>query len=191
MNIEQQKDVALAVYDRLSIIDPECILAGGAPRDWYMGNPCNDLDFYFASPASTATATKRQLDKLFTDVKQMSKPEKSDMYAYMPGLSRIWECKVNGIGVQLIQMNTAKDRWLAVDHMDVSICKIWMNRNGHIIPHKDFKLTMGSKIMFLREGYRWSNKHGKKMMERFSEEYTCGTREQAVNSIVNKQLELL
>lgn len=37
MNIEKQKDVANIIYDRLRLADPHCILAGGAPRDWYFG----------------------------------------------------------------------------------------------------------------------------------------------------------
>lgn len=38
MTIEQQKATAQSVYEKLKVIDPHCVLAGGAPRDWYFGN---------------------------------------------------------------------------------------------------------------------------------------------------------
>ena len=44
--IEEQQEVAKYVLQKLEIIDPCCILAGGAPRDWDLGTPANDLDFY-------------------------------------------------------------------------------------------------------------------------------------------------
>ena len=44
--IEKQMSVAQNVLNKLEFFDPSCILAGGAPRDWYFGNLANDLDFY-------------------------------------------------------------------------------------------------------------------------------------------------
>ena len=46
MNIDQQKLTADGILGILEQFNPDCILAGGAPRDWYMGNPCNDLDIF-------------------------------------------------------------------------------------------------------------------------------------------------
>jgi len=49
--ISVEKSIADEVLSRLEVIDPTCILAGGAPRDWWLGQSCNDLDFYILSTA--------------------------------------------------------------------------------------------------------------------------------------------
>lgn len=42
----EQKDIARELLCKLEITDPNCILAGGAPRDWWFDKVANDLDFY-------------------------------------------------------------------------------------------------------------------------------------------------
>ncbi len=109
MTIEKQLDIADKIYDKLKIVDPYCILAGGAPRDWYFNNPARDLDFYFTSIGSTFGAVKKQLSKLFDDVTLLMDKEgypagRTSMYKTMPFLKRIWEFTVDGIPVQLIEL---------------------------------------------------------------------------------------
>jgi hypothetical protein len=50
--IEEQKKVADFLLRKLEIIDPFCILAGGAPRDWLMSKEATDLDFYLYTPVN-------------------------------------------------------------------------------------------------------------------------------------------
>jgi hypothetical protein len=45
--IKMQQAVADTVLQRLLTIDPFAIVAGGAPRDWYLGREATDLDVYF------------------------------------------------------------------------------------------------------------------------------------------------
>ena len=63
--IEQQKLVADKVLNQLYLICPEAIVAGGAPRDWYLGKPANDIDVYFSSTTTTASKLNKQLEKCF------------------------------------------------------------------------------------------------------------------------------
>jgi len=188
LNIERQKQIAQEVYASLTLIDPSCILAGGAPRDWYLGTEANDLDFYFCSTASTVGRVKEQLNRLGFEVQPSVCPLDSGLYESMPGLVRIWNCDQEDIKIQFIEMTDPKHRWDVVNNMDVSICKAWYTQKGQIVLHQDFKLTLASKIMFLKEGYNWSNKHGRKMIERFDTKFAAGTKEQAVNSVVSKAL---
>ena len=44
--IEHQKALARRFLKKLKAIDPCSVLAGGAPRDWFLGKPASDLDFY-------------------------------------------------------------------------------------------------------------------------------------------------
>lgn len=190
MTVQNQKEIANKVYRMLRLADPDCLLAGGAPRDWYFGNEANDLDFYFCSTASTMRTTGNQLKSLgFEGVKHISDPYTSELYKCMEGLVRIWECVVDGMKVQLIQLAEPKYRWKVVDNMDVSICKVYYVPDTQTVKlHKDFKLTIVSNIMFLKDGYEWSHKHAVKMAERF-QNFSRGTRETAIQRVLNQTLE--
>jgi hypothetical protein len=191
MNIEQQKTVAKSVYDKLRLADPDCLLAGGAPRDWYFGEVCNDLDFYFCSTACTMSSTQRQLKAIgFENVKHIADPHTNELYKSMEGLLRIWECDYAGMKVQFIQLCAPQDRWKVVNNMDISICKSYCKPNDlSIVLHRDFKLTVASGIMFLKKGYDWEQKHAVKMQERFKGKFAAGTKEQAIDRIVCISLE--
>lgn len=193
MNIGQQQDVAKKVYKRLQLADPDCLLAGGAPRDWYFNQPCNDLDFYFCSTACTMGSTKRQLEAIgFNDVRHVSDPFTSELYKSMDGLRRIWECVVDGMKIQFIQLESAKYRWAVVNNMDISICKAYCSsKELKITLHEDFKLTVASGIMFLKDGYYWDQKHALKMQERFKGIFSPGDKGQAIARLIHKSLEEL
>lgn len=198
MDIKKQKEVAEYVYSRLEIIDPYCILAGGAPRDWYFGTTANDLDFYYVSTASTIGACKGQLEKSFPGVEitmLMDKrgPHEDSLYKCMPNLVRIFEALIDGIKVQFIQLSDVgcyNSQFKVVTNMDVSICKI-AYKAGKFKIHKDFKKTVASKIMFTKEGYSWSDKHGQKMIERFKDKFYAGTEQQVNERLVQIALKSL
>lgn len=188
MTIQDQKDIAEKVYDALTLIDPSCVLAGGAPRDWYLGYEANDLDFYFCSTGCTVAQVKKQLNRVGFEVVASVRPAQSELYASMPGLTRIWDCEFQDMKVQFIQMCDTRHRWEVVNNMDISICKAWYSQKGEVILHKDFKLTFASKVMFLKENYRWSNKHGAKMKDRFKDTFVPGTRDQAEQKLITNAL---
>lgn len=189
MNIEEQKNVASSVYSKLRLADPDCLLAGGAPRDWYFNEVCNDLDFYFCSTACTMGSTKKQLESIgFTNVRHIADPYTSELYKSMDGLVRIWECDFEGMRVQFIQLATPQHRWKVVNNMDISICKAYCPANMEIKLHQDFKLTVASKIMFLKDGYDWDQKHAVKIQERFKNMFYVGTKKQALDYLVHQSL---
>ena len=188
INITLQQAVADNILSKIRLVDPGAILAGGAPRDWYLGYTANDLDFYFCSTGMTAGAVKKQLKAVGVEnVESSSDFHTTELYSTMEGLVRIWNTEVSGTKVQLIQLDTPQNRWQVVDRMDVSVCKVWY-LNGHINLHSDFKLTLASGVMFLSDKYCWANKHGQKMLERFKGKFVAGTKEQAKTAIVNKAL---
>lgn len=192
MSIEKQKQIADEILYKLELICPYVILAGGAPRDWYLGYEANDLDFYFTSLADTCSATKQQLDRVFdgyiSDI-QVNNYEDWDnsLYKTMPNLVRIFNASVDGVKVQFIQLTKDTNMFNVVDTMDVSICKAYY-KGGKIGITNEFKLTIASNIMFPSEGYSWSEKHGQKMIERFKNKFHAGTKEQAVSSLLSKTL---
>jgi hypothetical protein len=191
MNIEDEKLLAKEVLDCLSIICPHAILAGGAPRDWYMGETCNDFDFYFnLDPDSTLGSNEAQLSRVLPEgmVKIKGKDaHSSPLYKHMSALKRLHYYTYKGREVQLIQLNRLRDVFKVVDNMSCSICMIWW-KGGDVKPSGDFMLTYKTKMMYLSKGYSWSDPHPKKMRERFSS-YSCGTEDKAKSLAVRKFME--
>lgn len=67
--IEKQKLFAKEVLEKLQLIDPNATLAGGAPRDWWLGKPAKDLDFYFYSTFTVNRHMQRLADAVgLTDI---------------------------------------------------------------------------------------------------------------------------
>lgn len=193
MNIEEQKAIADELLQCLEKVCPYAILAGGAPRDWYMGNTCNDLDFYFnLDQDNTARFDSKILEGVLPEgmkvIKLEHSPKQNPLYKQMKTLRRIYYMEYKGIEFQLMRMHTQKDVWGVVGTFDCSICKIWYKR-GTIRRTLDFKKTITSKIMFLNEGYSWSDYHPKKMVERFKGEYYTGTLESCDRKLMQLVLE--
>lgn len=46
LTVDEQKQLAGIMFNKLRAFDPNCILAGGAPRDWYFNKEATDLDFF-------------------------------------------------------------------------------------------------------------------------------------------------
>ena len=192
MNIEQQKEIAKSVYSKLKIIDPNCLLAGGAPRDWYFGKECNDLDFYYVSTATTVSSCRKQLERTFegAEIKTLSEihgdgsREMIGLYKKMPDLLRVWQMNIEGMNVQLVQLSAPGSQFKVVGCMDVSICKIWADVNLKLYPSTEFKKTIASKSMFLSEGYSWGDPHPQKMKQRFEKLFSCASSEASVDKTI-------
>ena len=189
--INSQKATADYVYSLLKVIDPWCILAGGAPRDWYLGEPCNDLDFYFCSTASTLSTVQEQLAAMFgEDVFVAKRKHICGSYKHMESLKRIFDGELNGVKVQLMQLHTTGQQWSVVDSFSTSICKATYI-NGVIDLHRDFELTLATDIMFLSEGYTWEDFHPAKLKERYKGAYLAGNKPQAEKEATWKLLKLI
>lgn len=194
MGVEQQKIIADEIYAKLQVIDPYCILAGGAPRDWYFGNPANDLDFYFYSNGSTIGAVRKQLEAQFGTVQLLMDRERcasSPLYKTMEDLVRIWEMEYQGQKVQMIQLGNPRSTFKVVGKMDVSVCQVWYI-GGEVKLSENFKLTLASNIMFpTAEGYSWSDPHAQKMITRFKGKFHAGTKESAQDVVIRKALQTI
>ena len=192
--IKHQKEISKKVFEKLKIVCPFVKLAGGAPRDWYLGEPCNDLDFYFCTMASQIVYTRFQLESIFPEASitllMDRQGGKSDpLYESMKNLIRIWEMVVDGVPVQLIQMKSIADVSNVEEQMDVSICKISYDPvYDEYHKHSDFKITDKSKIIFLKEGYSLNCPHAQKIKRRFVDEwrYRLGTKDFAINCVLRR-----
>lgn len=192
MSIESQKKLASEILGKLYLVSPSCILAGGAPRDWIMGNGAKDLDIYFNSSAVTAWQTRKQLCTLYgkdlTFDKNHLEWQQNGMYRTMKSLKRIYYCHYKGFPVQFIELLTPSDTYKVVKSMSVSICQAWWKSDKINGVSQDFKLTMQSRVMFLNEGYQWDDPHPIKMVERFKSKFTKGNKQDAKDKIVAEVL---
>ena len=186
--IMEQKQIAGLVYKELRKADPYCILAGGAPRDWYYGMEAKDLDFYFYSSGETIRSVEKQLSDLMgfkvKHTKYSQDKEAYQAYKTMPFLRRVFKTEICGISIDFVQLVNPNDQFKVVEHMDVSICKIWADEGLKLKPSKDFLLTDASKVMFLTEGYKWTDLHPKKVVDKFGKKFVCGTKESAKEALV-------
>lgn len=187
--IINQKEVAKKVFESLTKVDPNCILAGGAPRDWYYGKEARDLDFYFCS---SARKVKEVLDQLkmcgipdnVSPNSCLSYTNENSIYSRMEGIKRIYNVDVDGQKVQLIMMRTCRDRWNCVKEMDVSICQIYCAKDLKLHREENFILTELSGIMFLNKEKEdvpeWDEYHPQKMVKRFGDKFKPGTKQDAM-----------
>jgi hypothetical protein len=197
IEIEQQKQIADEVLEKIELMCPRAIIAGGAPRDWYFGTPANDIDLYVTTSGDTQGVLLSQLSRLFKgsefDLKfewsKEKEQERQSTYKVMKTLRRIIDFEYKGVKFQLMEMNTLQDLFGVVDSFSTSICKAWY-KCGQIKRTQDFRLTEKTKIMFLNEDYEWSDPHPAKMKERFPS-YTRGSKEDAKKCIVNQVLQEL
>lgn len=127
-DIDKQKKVASEVLQKLESFDPTCILAGGAPRDWYFGNVANDLDFYvYFRPDLQRCFRDNQLEKVGLKNFRMKGKEDFDFpenYKRNPHLIAVYEGVYKKEKVQIMFMNE-KTFKCVVDLFPFGICQVW------------------------------------------------------------------
>lgn len=165
--IESQKKVADKVLYAIEGFDPSCIVAGGAPRDWMLGNLATDIDlFFFYRENSTAWEARKLLERaLGKSVSLKSADKITENYTTNPNLKRVWETVVDGINVQLIEMSVPT--WKVVDAFPLTICKVWY-KNGRITTTKEFdKSVKGSYIIKTDKMYANESRYLQKILAKF------------------------
>jgi len=162
--IAQQKQVADEILDGLMVADPHCILAGGAPRNWWLGKPANDLDFYVHWQHANQDVEIGRFKRMGFDVTRLEQSNE-EHYQTMPSLGRVWECEYKGIKVQFMVMREPTFKTV-IPSMGTSVCKAWY-KGGRIRYTLDFLVSHINNVMFLGEGYTGEEMHVKKMKEYF------------------------
>jgi len=105
--ITAQKLIADELLGKLNAIDPYVILAGGGPRNWFFGNPANDLDFYLHTKDETMSAVDARFKALGLEVSPMFTDDAECQYNCMKHLHRIYEGEYKGMVFQVMFMTEA------------------------------------------------------------------------------------
>lgn len=180
--IKQQKKIADTILHKLEIIDPHCILAGGAPRDWLLGKPAKDLDFYFCSnnPAYTVNTQLSRVGIEPTGGRDTTELE--TLYKTMKNLTRIIYCSIenSSIQIQLMQMKTKT--FGVLDDFACNMSKAWY-KHSKVHVEQDFLLGYKAKAIILNEGYKEDDPYIKKIKSYFPD-YRVMNRAQAEKALI-------
>lgn len=165
--IENQKQIAKEVLNKLEITDPNCILAGGAPRDWWFEQEANDLDFYvYWGENSTTSADLHRLKLLgFEDVKPLNRAPLEDIYGTIPELNRVWELTYKGQKVQVMVMDKSTFNCV-VNRFGTSVCMAWWKGNGVRVTSMFLESHL-SKTLYVKDDYNAKTSHVMKMQDRY------------------------
>lgn len=167
--IKHQKQVADKVLAAIESFDLTCVVAGGAPRDWYLGRQATDIDLFFHyRPRASAKEVKMLLERaLDVSVNRLGADNFSEEYKVNKDLKTVWQTEVDGVVVQFMEM--VKPTWGVVDHFPLSICKAWYKK-GKIFISSDFKKSLESKVIFKTNPiYMDSSRYLKKILSKFPE----------------------
>ena len=167
--VEHQKVVAKGILDKLECIDPYCILAGGAPRDWYFGNEANDLDFYiYITNHWTLNMVCKQLDKFGIKVNNIKTGENMPIsYKLHPHLRYFFDIE-SEIPTQIMVMKLPTFETV-VPSFPLNVCQAWW-KGGNIHVTKDFLLGERFKAIFkTNQIYANDHKYLQKILSRFND----------------------
>lgn len=167
-----QKEIAKEVLEALEVIDPSCLLAGGAPRDWFFGKPATDLDFYVYDARDLGqTVWLDRLNKTLLDVEILGNVEGKTAedvdceYSSMEHLRYVFEGKYMGMTVQVMVMSVPTYSSV-LNHFCSDICKIWWKGNK-VIPTIEFMLAHATRTINVADHTEPKKRYLTKMMEKF------------------------
>lgn len=168
--ITHQKSVADLVLKQLFTIDPFSIVAGGAPRDWYLGKPATDIDaFFYDGRQLTLSVVWDMLEAAGFKIKEVKLGgHLPEWYKKNPYLKAVYDVEIKGVKVQLMRM--AKPTFdCVIPNFPLSLCHIWY-KNGKIVAEKPFLRSIKHKAIY-KTSQIYNNEHSyiNKILDKFPE----------------------
>ncbi len=143
--IEKQKRIAASIlYTLASEGNPKAIIAGGAPRNWFMGEPANDIDIYFPNQID-----KEVYQKIANREQLTSLGKSYGKYGQIKNIKSVVETNVQETKIQFITIDKfgetkAKFADQVFESFDFNICKIAWTPDGYITS-PEFSHDMANK----------------------------------------------
>lgn len=177
MTRSEQRDIATKLLNNLFTIDTFAMIAGGAPRDWYLGDTARDLDVYLRMPnhdtMGKVVDVCTQLGMV--DVKAMERSTKSNecefAYSQLPNLKWVFEGKFAGVPVNIMVMEEGKREEIVKD-FDLGICKVWFDGEKSYYT-EEFMMAVQNNICLVHPKYKGTEMHIRKMKSRFPNLIFC------------------
>lgn len=147
MSINFQKSVADGLLEGLGKRDPNCILVGGAPRDWFMGNNCSDLDVFMNSSTSRLTPFLREA----LNISQVVEKEFTAQENHTQVSCNLYKFSYKDMEVQILVPVLGMSVFEMLNRVHVSTSKIFY-KNGQLFPSSDFLDSVGRKEIYCTGG---------------------------------------
>lgn len=168
-SIEEQMYEADIILSTVQKIDPDCIIAGGAPRDWYFNRQCKDIDLFLSLKQRLSnTKIKEMLSTLGLDVQQVNPINPDGLnYGLNPDIKVVFDVKNpdTATPIQIVVMNSST--FNTVDSFAFNICKIWY-KNQKIRTTPSFKYAVDNKVLIKTgEIFRSTDAYTKRIRDKF------------------------
>lgn len=197
MNIAKQKQIADEVLQKLEAIDPFCIVAGGAPRDWYFGKEASDIDVFVHVPVRTQKILSKQLKALGFGVSSEKRGEDLPAnYKMNPHLISVCNIDNYDTPVQVMFMNEPTFQSV-IPMFALSICKAWYKGEDiqrykskgevqtGVQTTKDFDLSVKFKSVFkCSDLYNNEHKYLKKILAKFPDYKYYESKSKFIDNVV-------
>lgn len=166
--IQEQKEIALLLLSKLSFVDPNSMLAGGAVRDWRHGNDARDLDFYLKAPNHNQEDIEYLLQKLgCISIKKLEK-NTDNVYKELPYVSSVWDAYYNNTRLNFTFLEDTFKGCIPYLFSN-SLCKCYMKKDGEITYLSEFETCVFTKMVLVRRGYGESHPHIQKVKVKYPE----------------------
>ncbi len=166
VDVKDQKREAKELLDKLRVVDPFVMIAGGAPRDWYFNTPAKDLDVYMRLPNHNTITLVENLARQvgIKNLTGMSKVTESS-YAELPNLKWVFAGEYNGLPINLMVMDKGV-REEVIKDFDLAICRAWFDgEKCHYF--EEFEFCVQTRICLVHPKYTGKEAHIRKMAKRF------------------------
>lgn len=181
--INRQNLVADNILSRLELLDPRCIVAGGAPRDWHLGKAAKDIDvFLYAPQLNSADIRENTLKRLGFSINSFYENWGTDeIYKHNKCVQCLYNTVVDGEDVQIIFM-TESTYTSVLDKFPVSISKVWY-KNKQIKLSEDAIHSFNYKILWRTlDSYSEDDKYINRIKDKFAG-YSYVTKPEAMKII--------
>jgi len=148
ITVDVQKWEADQILKKAEVLDPTCIIAGGAARDWYMGIVATDLDLFIHFPLSRKiTQIINQLKAVSLTVVKVLGPEEFPAgYKLNPNISYVFEVTAAGVSTPCQIIVYSKPTFGVVEQFPLSICQAWY-KGGKIGFTNEFASSVRNKVI--------------------------------------------
>lgn len=164
MNRHAEKRLADEVLSVFQTLDPKAVVAGGAPRDWWMGKECADIDIYLSLPELDDDHLRiTLLEKLgFKCISQLSTTDED--YEGLSDLLAVFEFNFEGKKFNVMFMEDCDGNY--TQHFDCSICEITYDGKQYH-PSPAFMKTLLDKVIYVNAPADETTPHVEKMASKF------------------------
>lgn len=187
--IDHQQAVAKKVFSVIkNKLDQYAIIAGGAPRDWYFGNPCKDVDIFINPTKNSGQWLVNFLVNEGCDVtKKVASEDLLEHYRSEHIRNVIW---FSYLGVEFNLIVVTGSTFNIVDTFPISVSKIWISdKRFRYGKSTDFVLSEKYNVMFKTTEDDNRESYIRKMCDKFPEMSYFANKVSALESIITKELQ--